>query len=59
MRVYETSYETKRGSKRVPQIKISNEKLNKAGFQIGKKFKITYSRNIIVLKIIEGQEVKY
>ncbi len=57
MKVYESSHQTKRDFSKVPQIKIKNYKLTRAGFNIGKEFKVTYSPNKIVLEIIEDQKV--
>ena len=57
MKVYESSYPTKRDYSKVPQIKIKNSNLARSGFSIGKEFKITYSQNKIILEIIEQQKV--
>ncbi|MCL5031035.1 MAG: hypothetical protein M1480_18670 [Bacteroidetes bacterium] len=56
MKVYESSYPTKRDYKNVPQIKIKNYKLGKSGFNIGKEFRIVYGQNKIILEIIEEQK---
>ncbi len=57
MKVYESSIPNKQDYKKVPQIKIKNYKLVKAGFNIGKEFKVIYTSNKIVLEIIEDQKV--
>ena len=57
MKVYESSHQTKRDFKKVPQIKIKNYKLNEAGFSIGKEYKVIYSLNKITLEIVEDQKV--
>ncbi len=57
MKVYESSHPTKRDFSKVPQIKIKNYHLVKAGFGIGKEFKVTYSPNKIILEIVEDQRV--
>jgi len=57
MKVYESSHPNKQDYKKVPQIKIKNYKLVKSGFGIGKEFNVTYSKNKIVLEIIEDQRI--
>ncbi len=57
MKVYESSIPNRRDFKKVPQIKIKNYNLVKAGFNIGKEFKIIYTSNKIILEIIEDQKV--
>ena len=56
MKVYESSHPTKRDYKKVPQIKIKNQKLEEYGFKIGVDYKIIYTRNKILLKIIPLEE---
>lgn len=55
MKVYESTHQKKWNFTRVPQIKIKNKKLEDSGFQIGKEFRITYSKNKIILEVIEDQ----
>jgi hypothetical protein len=38
----------------MPQIKISNKKMEESGFKIGKEFEITYEQNKIVLSLKES-----
>jgi hypothetical protein len=52
MKVYESSHQTKRDYKKVPQIKIKNSKLEECGFKIGVDYKIIYTKNKILLKVI-------
>ena len=58
MKVYESSHPTNRDFTRVPQIKIKNQKLHECGFKIGTEFKIIYTKNKILLKVVE-REVNY
>ena len=58
MKVYESSHPTNRDYTRVPQIKIKNQKLDECGFKIGTEFKIIYTKNKILLKVVE-REVNY
>ena len=58
MKVYESSHPTKRDYTKVPQIKIKNQKLEEFGFTAGTEFKIIYTKNKILLKVIE-REVHY
>ncbi|MGA9294507.1 MAG: hypothetical protein WBV81_18100 [Ignavibacteriaceae bacterium] len=58
MKVYESSHPTKRDYTKVPQIKIKNQKLEEFGFTAGTEFKIIYTKNKILLKVIE-REVNY
>jgi hypothetical protein len=55
MKVYESSHPLKRDYKKVPQIKIKNQKLEECGFNIGTDFKIIYTKNRILLKVINSQ----
>ncbi len=55
MKVYESSHPTKRDYTRVPQIKIKNQKLEEYGFKIGTDFKVIYTQNKILLKVIERE----
>ena len=55
-KVYESSHPTKGDYKKVPQIKIKNQKLEKCGFKIGVDFKIIYTRNKILLKVVQLEE---
>ena len=58
MKVYESSHPIylplagKRDYTKVPQIKIKNKKLKECGFDIGTEFKIIYTKNKILLKVI-------
>jgi hypothetical protein len=52
MKVYEAGHPTKRDYKKVPQIKIKNQRLEECGFKIGADFKIIYTKNKILLKVI-------
>lgn len=54
MKVYESSIQLKRQYKRLPQIKITNKKLLRAGFQVGKEYKIIYQSGKIILEIISS-----
>ena len=56
MKVYESSHPTKQDYKKVPQIKIKNQKLEEYGFKIGVDYKIIYTRNKILLKVIPLEE---
>ena len=56
MKVYESSHATKRDYTRVPQIKIKNKKLEEYGFTVGTDFKIIYTQNKILLKVIHSQK---
>ena len=56
MKVYESSHPRKRDFTRVPQIKIKNQKLEQYGFTIGTDFKIIYTQNKILLKVIHSQK---
>ena len=49
MKVYESSHQTKKDFKKVPQIKIKNSNLLNAGFEIGKEFRVMYQQNKIIL----------
>jgi len=49
MKVYESTHQTKKDFKKVPQIKIKNSNLIKSGFGIGKEFRIIYQQNKIIL----------
>ena len=42
MKVYKSYNPTIKDCKEVPQIKIKNEQLQSAGFEIGKEFTIVY-----------------
>ncbi|NLT51505.1 MAG: hypothetical protein GXX85_11360 [Ignavibacteria bacterium] len=55
MKVYESSHQTMRDYKKVPQIKIKNNKLSNSGFFIGKEFQIVYLKNKIILKLVSTQ----
>ena len=55
MKVYESSHSTRRDYIRVPQIKIKNQKLEEYGFKIGTDFKIIYTQNKILLKVVERE----
>ncbi len=57
MKVYESSYPTKRDFTKVPQIKIKNSKLSKYGFTVGKKFSVLYQQNKIILTLIEDHKI--
>ncbi len=56
MKVYESSHPRKRDYTKVPQIKIKNRKLEECGFKIGTDFKIIYTQNKILLKVIHSQK---
>ncbi len=56
MKVYESSHSTKRDYTKVPQIKIKNQKLEEFGFTVGTEFKIIYTKNKILLKVIERED---
>ena len=56
MKVYESSHPQKRDYTKVPQIKIKNRKLEECGFKIGTDFKIIYTQNKILLKVIHSQK---
>ena len=51
MKVYESSHQTKKDFKRVPQIKIKNGNLIRSGFEIGKEFSVIYETNKIILQL--------
>ena len=55
MKVYESSHPRKRDYTKVPQIKIKNQKLEQYGFKIGTDFKIIYTQNKILLKVVERE----
>ena len=55
MKVYESSHPTEKDYTRVPQIKIKNKKLKECGFKIGAEFKVIYTKNKILLKVIHSQ----
>jgi hypothetical protein len=55
MKVYESSHPTKRDYTKVPQIKIKNQKLEEFGFSAGTEFKVIYTKNKILLKVIHSQ----
>ncbi len=55
MKVYESSHPTKRDYKKVPQIKIKNSQLIKAGFEIGKEFAVVYQPGKIILVLVANQ----
>ncbi len=55
MKVYESSHPTKRDYTKVPQIKIKNQKLEEYGFAAGTEFKVIYTKNKILLKVIHSQ----
>ena len=59
MKVYESSHPKKRDYTIVPQIKIKNRKLEEYGFKIGTDFKVIYTQNKILLKVIEKREVNH
>jgi hypothetical protein len=52
MKVYESGHPLKRDYKKVPQIKIKNQKLEEYGFSVGTEYKIIYKKNKILLKVI-------
>jgi hypothetical protein len=56
MKVYLSSNPTKRDFKKVPQIKIKNKKLEQYGFTVGTQYKIIYTQNKILLKVISSEE---
>ena len=51
-KVYESSHSTKRDYTKVPQIKIKNQKLEVYGFTAGTEFKVIYTKDKILLKVI-------
>ncbi len=53
MKVYESSHPTKRDYTKVPQIKIKNQKLEECGFTTGTEFKVIYTKDKILLKVIK------
>ena len=62
MKVYESSHPIylpklagKRDYTKVPQIKIKNQKLEEYGFTAGTEFKVIYTKNKILLKVIHSQ----
>jgi hypothetical protein len=56
MKVYLSSNPTKRDFKKVPQIKIKNKRLEQCGFTVGTQYKIIYTQNKILLKVISSEE---
>lgn len=55
MKVYKTYIPSKRDYKKVPQIKIANSWLIKAGFYIGAQYKILYQPNKIILEVVSSE----
>jgi hypothetical protein len=53
MKVYESSHQTKRDYKKVPQIKIKNSKLSNSGFKAGKEYAVIYQPGKITLVLVE------
>ena len=56
MKVYESSNQTKKDFKKVPQIKIKNSNLLKSGFKIGKEFAVVYQPGKITLVLVAKEE---
>lgn len=56
MKVYESSNQKKRDIQKVPQIKIKNQELIKAGFEIGKEFAVLYQPGKITLILVARNE---
>lgn len=54
MKVYESSNQTKRDFKKVPQIKIKNSQLKNSGFDIGKEFAVIYQPGKITLLLVDS-----
>ncbi len=56
MKVYESSHQTKRDYKKIPQIKIKNSQLISSGFEIGKEFAVVYQPGKITLILVAKEE---
>ena len=56
MKVYKSYNPTVQDFKEVPQIKIKNEQLQSAGFEIGKEFAVIYQPGKITLILIANKE---
>ena len=56
MKVYESSHQTKRDYKKVPQIKIKNSQLSRSGFDVGKEFAVLYQPGKITLVLVDKEE---
>ena len=56
MKVYESSHQTKKDFKKVPQIKIKNSNLLNAGFEIGKEFAVVYQPGKITLVLVAKEK---
>lgn len=54
MKVYESSNQTKKDYKKVPQIKIKNSQLKYSGFDIGKEFAVIYQPGKITLLLVDS-----
>jgi hypothetical protein len=57
MKVYKSYNPNKRDSREVPQIKIKNDMLLNAGFEIGKEFSVIYQPGKITLVVIAKEEI--
>ena len=56
MKVYESSHQTKKDFKKVPQIKIKNSNLLNSGFEIGKEFAVVYQPGKITLVLVAKEK---
>ncbi len=56
MKVYESSHQTKKDFKKVPQIKIKNSNLLNVGFEIGKEFAVVYQPGKITLVLVAKEK---
>ena len=56
MKVYEGSHPSKRDFKKVPQIKIKNEKLREIGFKPGNEFAVIYQPGKITLVLVAKEK---
>ncbi len=56
MKVYKSYNPTVRDCKEVPQIKIKNEQLQQAGFEIGKEFAVIYQPGKITLILFDPEK---
>lgn len=58
MKVYRGSIQLKKDYKDVPQIILKNEKLRRAGFEIGTTYNILYLDGKIIMEIISSENLK-